>query len=68
MTMAEITQEAALFCPRCRRYRRFRYVERRVLDLLATRTRPEIRVGARVIGHFYACTQCGHEQQWGCSG
>lgn len=66
--MTDLTQEAALFCTTCQRYRGFRYVARRLLAEVATRTRPEIRVGARVVGHFYACTACGHEQQWGCGG
>ncbi len=30
--MTELTQEGALFCERCQRYRRFRYVARRLLD------------------------------------
>lgn len=68
MSPAELTHEAALFCLRCQRYRRFRYVERRRLEVPATTTRPDQRVGSRVIGHFYACTTCAHEQQWGCEG
>lgn len=66
--MIDHTETAALFCQQCQRYRCFRYVERRLLSEVATRTRPEIRVGTRVVGHFYACTTCGHEQQWGCEG
>lgn len=69
MTTAEITQEAALFCERCQRYRRFRYLERRLLEV-APSTVHAIQGprGSRVIGHFYACTVCGQQQQWGCSG
>lgn len=66
--MTEVTREAALFCSQCQRYRRFRYVERRVLSEPAARTRPWARAPGRVIGQFYACATCGHEQQWGCEG
>ncbi len=68
--MTEITQEVALYCLRCHRYRRFRYVERRVLEspmVMSSKGYVARRAG-RVIGHFYACTVCGTQQQWGCSG
>ncbi len=67
LAVTEITQEAALYCLRCQRYRPFRYVERRILtEAVATVHAPTGPRGIRVIGHFYACTVCGQKQQWGC--
>ncbi len=64
--MTETTQEAALFCQRCQRYRRFRFVAQRPQP-----DKAKLLMGiysVRVIAHFYACAVCGHQQQWGCSG
>ncbi len=67
--MTEITQQAALYCLRCQRYRPFRYVERRVLESPMVMSKGYVtRRPGRIIAHFYACTVCGCQQQWGCEG
>ncbi len=65
--MTEITQQAALYCLRCQRYRLFLYVERRILEspMVMSSKRYVARRYGRIIAHFYACTVCGQQQQWG---